>query len=331
MIEMLCGDALDVLKTLPDGMFQTCVTSPPYYGLRDYGVDGQIGVEKTPDEYIENLVSVFREVRRVLCDDGTLWVVIGDTYAGSGKGAWTEKTRQKETYVPDRESPQCRMPKTWDGIKPKDLIGIPWMLAFALRADGWYLRQDIIWAKPNPMPESVMDRCTKSHEYIFLLSKSRTYYYYAMAIKEPVAPSTVKRMSQDVDHQSGSMRQPGKDKPMKAVIPRYGGTKYAEHPDEFFRTKSGKIYNYSPMRNKRDVWIVATVPHKEAHFAMFPEKLIEPCILAGTRRGDAVLDPFAGGGTTGIVAGRHHRDFVGIDINPEYVELAKRRIGGDHA
>ena len=262
---ILQGDALTVLKTLPSESVNMCVTSPPYYALRDYGVDGQIGLEGTPEAYIKNLVAVFREVKRVLKNDGTLWVNIGDSYAGSGKGAWDNKEAQKEVYVPDSDSPQVRLPKTWDGIKQKDLIGIPWMLAFALRADGWFLRQDIIWQKPNTMPESVTDRCTKSHEYIFLLSKSPKYYFDHDAMQEPAIDTSVVER---------------KENP-----PRYGGAKYSATPDKFYRTKSGNAYAYTGFRNKRDVWCVATVPYSGAHFATFPEKLIEPCILSSTKVG----------------------------------------------
>lgn len=315
--KIYCGDALEVLKTLPTGEIHTCVTSPPYYGLRDYGVDGQIGLEETPEEYITRLAEVFREVKRVLRDDGTLWVNIADSYAGSGKGAWQNKEAQKEVYVLDTDSAPARMDKTWSGIKPKDLIGIPWTLAFALRADGWYLRQDIIWAKPNPMPESVRDRCTKSHEYIFLLSKSRNYYFDAEAIADPVAESTTKRLNQDLESQRGSTRVPGKTNgAMKAVGPRYGGNKYTADPGAFYRTK----------RNKRDVWTVTTKPFKGAHFATFPPDLIKPCILAGSPVDGIVLDPFMGSGTTGEVARKNGRHYIGCELNPKYIEMAENRI-----
>lgn len=321
------GDCLQVLRTLPDCSVDCCVTSPPYFGLRDYGVDEQIGLEETPDEYINKLVVVFREVKRILKDEGTLWLNIGDSYSGSGKGAWSNKKSQKEVYVPDTKSRQSKMPKVWNGIKPKDLIGIPWMLAFALRTDGWYLRQDIIWAKPNPMPESVKDRCTKSHEYIFLLSKSKKYFYDAEAIAEPVANSTIERLKQDVENQKGSERVQGKiNGNMKAVAPRYGGKKYTENPDVFNRTKSGNAYDFRPFRNKRDVWNVSTKPFKEAHFATFPKDLIEPCILAGCPVGGSVLDPFFGSGTTGVVAVENQRDFVGIELNPEYCNMSTQRV-----
>jgi DNA modification methylase len=315
------GDALEVLKTFPDKAINCCVTSPPYYGLRDYGVDGQIGLEETPKQYIDKLTAVFREVRRVLRDDGTLWLNIGDSYAGSGKGGQSDSKRS-ENWQPE----YANKGKTY-GLKPKDLIGIPWMLAFALRADGWHLRQDIIWAKPNPMPESVTDRCTKSHEYIFLLSKSQRYYYDHEAIAESVAESTTERMAQDIESQKGSDRVPGKaNGTMKAVLPRYGGNKYTADPDVFCRTKSGNAYEFRPTRNKRDIWVVTTKPFKEAHFATFPPDLIEPCILAGCPKDGIVLDPFMGSGTTGMVAKWTGRNYVCIELNPQYIDLAEKRI-----
>ena len=332
--DILTGDSLERLKSLPDAAINTCVTSPPYYGLRDYGVDGQIGLEETPEQYINRLVEVFREVKRVLRDDGTLWVNIGDSYhhTQSNNGGYSKKSTlagftnpETKGRIANEAGNAVRL--NMDGVKPKDLIGIPWMLAFALRADGWYLRQDIIWAKPNPMPESVRDRCTKSHEYIFLLSKSPKYYYDAESISEPVSESTVWRCSQDVDAQTGSDRVPGKTNGnMKAVMPRYGGNKYTNDPDVFSRTKSGNAYEYRPMRNKRSVWTVTTKPFKGSHFAVFPPDLIEPCILAGCPADGLVLDPFTGSGTTGVVALKNGRNFVGCELNPQYVEMAKRRI-----
>jgi DNA modification methylase len=281
MIQILQGDCRDVLKTLPDCSVHCCVTSPPYFGLRDYGCAGQIGLESTPDAYVAELVAVFREVRRVLRDDGTLWLNLGDSYSGSGKGPAgnlgkihnEREIKQTSGIVPD-------------GLKPKDLIGIPWRVAFALQADGWYLRQDIIWAKPNPMPESVRDRCTKAHEYIFLLAKSERYYYDAEAIAEPVAVSTVERLSQPtLAQQEGSWRVPGKTNgAMKAVGPRFGGQKYGDSDDPKHATKSGNVYPIpgpDARRNKRSVWTVTTKPYREAHFATFPPDLIRPCIRAG--------------------------------------------------
>lgn len=297
---ILAGDAAEKLKTLDNASVHTCVTSPPYFGLRDYGTAGQIGLEQTPEEYVEKLVRVFREVRRTLRDDGTLWLNIGDSYAADRKVA---------------------------GCKPKDLIGIPWLLAFALRADGWYLRQDIIWQKTNCMPESVRDRCTKSHEYIFLLSKRPRYYFNAGAISEPIAGASTKRYMQNIEAQKGSDRQPGKTNGnMKAALPRFGGSKHGDDTQEEFRTKSGAEYIPSLKRNKRDVWAISTGGFKGAHFAVFPKKLVEPCILAGCPVGGTVLDPFAGSGTTGVVAKKTGRKFVGVEINPEYREMAIARI-----
>lgn len=301
MWEIKQGDALSVLKTMPEQSVHCCVTSPPYWGLRDYGVDGQLGLESTPDEYVEKLVEVFREVRRVLRDDGTLWLNLGDSYAGSGKGAWDNKEVQKEVYVPDKDSPQCKLKKVPQGLKPKDLVGIPWMVAFALRADGWYLRQDIIWHKPNPMPESVTDRCTKAHEYIFLLSKSQHYYYDHEAISEPYTSKAEKPRNKAAEGYNNS----------------YVGGRWSEGERDYY--SAGK-------RNKRSVWTVATKPFKEAHFATFPPALITPCILAGCPVGGTVLDPFAGSGTTLLVATQHHRKSIGIELNPEYIEIAKRRL-----
>ena len=294
-IDLRLGDCLDVLRGMEDDSVHCCVTSPPYYGLRDYGMDGQIGLEPTPDEYVARMVAVFREVRRVLRDDGTCWVNLGDSYASGGR-----KTRDEDSKLEQRGM-QIR-PADPSGIKPKDLLGIPWRVAFALQADGWYLRQDIIWAKPNPMPESVRDRCTKSHEYIFLLTKSARYFYDHEAVKEP------------------SLYPPG----TRQNVEKGGfNSKYSEGSgrkgDESFRAIREK-------RNRRSVWTVATRPYSGAHFAVFPPQLIEPCILAGCPVGGTVLDPFAGSGTTGAVALTHDRHFIGIELNPEYLELAKQRI-----
>lgn len=314
---IITGDALSVLKNISSCSVGCCVTSPPYYGLRDYGVDGQIGLEQTPEKYIEQLVEVFREVKRVLRSDGTLWVNIGDSYVARSGAYPPTNTRNQRGHT------SKSVPK---GYKPKDLIGIPWMLAFALRADGWYLRQDIIWHKTNCLPESVKDRCTKSHEYIFLLSKSPKYYFDAEAISEPIAGSSTKRYLQNIETQKGSDRQPGKNNSaMKAVLPRFGGNKYPDNNDGDHR-KCGNEYQPTARRNKRDVWSVATGGYKGAHFAVFPEKLVEPCILAGSRPGDTILDPFVGSGTTGVVALKNHREFIGIDINAEYTELTQKRI-----
>ena len=296
---ILVGDCVEQMKLLPDASAQTCVTSPPYFGLRDYGVDGQIGLEPTPDEFVASLVTVFREVRRVLRDDGTLWLNLGDSYARTGgtdrkvpETARVGSTRNTMTQMGDRTS------KAPSGLKDKDLIGVPWRVAFALQADGWYLRQDIIWHKPNPMPESVRDRCTKAHEYIFLLSKSPRYYFDSEAIKEPAS-----------------------------APPKKCGPKNDASRNDSGRT--GIVRGDGETRNRRSVWTVSTKPFGEAHFATFPPALIEPCILAGSRLGDTVLDPFGGAGTTGLVAQQHGRNAVLTEINPEYAEIARRRIGNE--
>lgn len=309
--KIICADALDGLFTLPDGSVSMCVTSPPYYGLRDYGTENQIGTEQSPAEYIARLVAVFHEVNRVLQDDGTLWVNIADSYAGSGKGIScrpvAEQNQNKQTYLLEADGVPENMPHVWDGIKAKDMIGIPWMLAFALRADGWYLRSDIIWNKINCLPESVRDRPTKSYEHLFLLSKSPRYYYDAEAIKEPITESSKKR------YQRG--RSEGSKYGVFSGAHGINGSDY----DEKMRGQT--------MRNKRDIWSISTNSYRmDGHFAMFPEKLVEPCILAGTRKGSIVLDPFFGSGTTGAVAKRLGRRFIGIDINPEYCSKAHERI-----
>jgi DNA modification methylase len=316
---------------------QTCVTSPPYYGLRDYKHDGQIGLEETPEAYITAMVEVFRCVRDVLADDGTLWLNIGDSYWG-GKGmngsSKARATAEDRGYTQSGGTVQmAKRPQdgTHETIKPKDLIGIPWMLAFALRADGWYLRQDIIWHKPNPMPESVQDRCTKAHEYIFLLSKSQSYYYDADAIAEPVTDSTAIRLLQDIDNQIGSDRVPNKTNgTMKAVGGKKftsdmggGGTTFVGHSGY---TKADGTSSLKATRNRRSVWTVTTKPYSGAHFATFPPDLIEPCILAGAPAGGVVLDPFMGSGTTAAVAIKHGRGYLGCELNPAYEELQQERI-----
>lgn len=289
------GDVLKELKRVKTSSVQCCVTSPPYWGLRDYGHEDQLGLESTPEAYVNNMVCVFSEVRRVLKDDGVLWVNIGDSYNGSG-GAGGDYgkggLKEGQPKYPGRNVPS---------LKPKDLVGIPWRLAFALQADGWYLRQDIIWHKPNPMPESVSDRCTKSHEYVFLLSKSPKYYFDSLAIKEPSTKSNTSSI-------------------------RFGGDKYGTNDDAIHRTKSGKDYVDSGTRNKRSVWTIATKGYRGAHFAVMPEALAEPPILASSRPGDLVLDPFMGSGTTAVMALHHGRDFVGCELNPEYVDLAQTRV-----
>lgn len=282
------GDALEVLRGLPDGSVNCCVTSPPYYALRDYGMDGQIGRESSPKEYVSRLTEVFAEVRRVLRPDGTLWLNLGDTYAGRGA----------------------------EEIKPKDLIGIPWMAAFALRDDGWYLRNDIIWMKENPMPESVKDRCTRCHEHIFLFSKSKQYFFDYKAISEPIAPATAERLKRGMKGGNKYGKPvPGQPQPQSINRPR-------EHGEI-------KDCDINPLRNKRDVWKINTVPFKGGHYAAYPPKLVETCLLAGCPEGGIVLDPFMGSGTTGMVASQMGRHFVGVELNPEYTELAYKRIGGE--
>jgi site-specific DNA-methyltransferase (adenine-specific) len=282
------GDCIATLQTLPEKSINCCVTSPPYFGLRDYGHDGQIGLEQTPDAYVNKMVEVFREVRRVLRDDGTLWLNLGDTYVGAtsqhknGGSQGHNSCIAKKTMggIPSGGRGDRNRKLYESGLAMKQLIGIPWRVAFALQADGWYLRQDIIWHKPNPMPESVKDRCTKAHEYIFLLSKSERYYFDSEAMKEPVV--TTKAVGND------------------------------------------------ETRNRRSVWSVTTKPYKGAHFATYPPELIRPCILAGCPKGGTVLDPFGGSGTTAQVAIEEGRNAVLCELNPEYIELAHRRMGAMH-
>ncbi len=265
--QVLEGDALTVLKELPAQSFRCCMTSPPYWGLRDYGIDYQVGSELLVQHYVDNLTRVFRQVRRTLTDDGTLWLNVGDSYTSGGR-TWR---------APDRKNQGRAMeyrPETPEGLKPKDLIGVPWLVAFALQADGWYLRSDIIWHKPNCQPESVKDRPTRAHEYLFLLTKSERYLYDHAAIQE-ASPHTTRP------------------------------------------------------RNRRTVWSINTEGFHGAHFATFPTALVEPCVLAGSEVGDVVLDPFAGSGTVGVVCLKHRRRFVGIELNPEYAAMARKRIGID--
>ena len=326
-VTIIEGGAVESLRLLDDQSVNCCVTSPPYFGLRDYGHPDQIGLENTPDEYVANLVGVFREVRRVLCDDGTLWLNLGDSYAAN-RSYQVPSTKGGAKHG-DGQSAGGKGSTIPAGLKQKDLLGIPWRVAFALQADGWYLRQDIIWHKPNPMPESVRDRCTKSHEYLFLLSKSAKYYFDAKSIAQPMAESSKERLAQpNLPNQIGSDRVPGKTNGnMKAVGPRFGGNKYGDDDSEESRTKSGNEYDGGDgLANKRDVWTVATTPYKGAHFAVFPPKLIEPCILAGCPVGGVVLDPFGGSGTTGMVAQQYGRQAVLLELNPAYVDIAMGRI-----
>ena len=301
--KIMNGDCIKMMQTLPDKSVNCCVTSPPYFGLRDYGHEGQIGLEETPDAFVKKIVEVFREVKRVLKDDGTLWLNIGDSYASYRDGKATpDTTRGSSTgTLVAKGSAKNRMSSTFLGsdVKHKDLIGIPWMLAFALRADGWYLRQDIIWHKPNPMPESVTDRCTKSHEYIFLFSKSSTYYFDNIAIKEKgVIPAGTKGAKGSIERQ----QQRG----VNARPPEY------------------KIYD--GMRNKRDVWSINVKPYKGAHFATYPPELIRPCILAGCPKGGIVLDPFGGSGTTAAVANEEERNAILCELNSAYIPMIQERI-----
>ncbi len=302
---IITGDCIEGLRTLPDASVHCCVTSPPYWGLRDYGHDGQIGLESTPEAYVARMVEVFREVRRVLRDDGTCWVNLGDSYnnAGSSKnGTGLDGKQRGGATGADGEcgykKRDLRHALKGSGIKHKDLVGIPWRVAFALQADGWWLRQDIIWHKPNPMPESVRDRCTKAHEYVFLLTKSGKYFYDAEAVKEPAV-------------QAGRERSD-----------RVGGIKYVngvKHSD-------GSVFSGSDTRNKRSVWTVTTKPYSGAHFAVMPPAIAETCIKAGCPDGGVVLDPFAGSGTTLAVAASIGRIGVGCELNPDYVTLAEKRI-----
>ena len=317
MNRIIIGDCRDGMRTLiAQGVRVQCVvTSPPYWGLRDYGVDGQIGLERTYPEFIANMVEVFDLVRQLLADDGTLWLNMGDSYAGSwgaqGRQGMTGEMAQRsivsarQIAVAQRRASGTGSIDRAPGCKPKDLVGIPWRLAFALQDAGWWLRQDVIWSKPNPMPESVRDRCTKAHEYLFLMAKSERYYYDAEAIKEPAA----------YPDGPGNRRQ-----------------KYSEAyeaGDERMRTKAGLV-DIGPRdtRNRRSVWTIATQPYPEAHFATFPEALVEPCVLAGSRPGDIVFDPFMGSGTVAAVAQRLGRKWLGCELNPAYGELIEQRVRG---
>jgi len=308
---VVCADALDYLRTLPDESVNCIITSPPYYGLRDYGASGQIGLEDTPAAYVERLVAVFREIRRVLRPDGVCWLNLGDSYAGSGRGLMGDGTpsdrgdakqgTNRGTTVGVFNKPD------WGGLAPKNLIGIPWRVAFALQDDGWILRSDVIWHKPNTMPESVTDRPTKAHEYVFLLTKSERYFYDADAVREPNTPDMARRAA--LGHTRGKN---GKTDASRNDADTLRG----EHAMEI--TASG--------RNRRSVWTVPTEPKPFAHFATFPQKLIEPMVLAGCPAGGIVCDPFMGSGTTALVARRLGRHFLGCDVNAEYVALANERL-----
>ena len=305
---ILCGDALEMLRTLPDNSVHCCVTSPPYYALRDYGVDGQIGREDTPAQYVARLTDVFSEVRRVLRPSGTLWLNIADTYAGKGNQGDSVDPK----YPNGRTGQTVAINRRVEGCKAKDMIGIPWMLAFALRDSGWYLRSDIIWMKANPMPESCKDRPSRCYEHVFLLTKSRSYYYDAAAIAEPVAESTPMRMRRKFGKNKYSAGIPGQ---AHQHLNDYRPNGYAEE-------------DIPLLRNKREVWQIKSVPYKGAHFAAYPPKLVETCLLAGCPQDGIVLDPFLGSGTTAAVAKQMGRHYIGIELNPDYCELAKQRIGG---
>lgn len=324
--EIFNMDCLAGLRTLPDRSANCCVTSPPYYGLRDYGVPGQLGLERTPAEYVGKLVEIFQEVRRVLRDDGTLWLNLGDCY-----NAYNANRGTKSRYAGPRSKYEYSFPAGYGlaakSLKQKDLMGIPWRVAFALQADGWYLRSDIIWHKPNAMPESVRNRPTKAHEYLFLLTKSKRYFYDHEAIKEPCVygdhprngiPGTVVRAPrQNVQHGISKLRSSGNKARVYGMDRgRPGSHLGASIP---WNEENG-------MRNKRSVWTVSTKPCKEAHFATFPPALIRPCILAGCQGGGIVLDPFMGAGTTALVAKQEGRSYIGFELNPEYIKIAEKRI-----
>ena len=301
--EIVIGDCLDSLKKMDDCSVQSVITSPPYWGLRDYGDDGQVGLEGTPKEYVDKMVEIFREVRRVLRDDGTLWLNLGDSYISAKSDYMPTQTLakgNKRDYI-QKDSGYGYPPnrRSQEGLKSKDLVGIPWRVALALQADGWWLRQDIIWSKPNCMPESVKDRCTKSHEYVFLLTKNSKYYFDNEAIKEDgviKAGTKAAKGSEERQTQKGVNARP----------PEY------------------KVYDGK--RNKRSVWSIRPKPFKGAHFAVFPEELVETCLLAGSKMGDSVLDPFGGSGTTAVSALRHGRRAILLELNPEYAEIAEDRI-----
>lgn len=348
MIRILQGDARAILPTLDAKSVNCCVTSPPYFGLRDYGCDGQIGLEDTPDAFVAQMVTVFREVRRVLKDDGTLWLNLGDSYAGSGKGGNPEdsphqkqRTNGGSLTVIGQTARDAALTNgagadRLKGLKPKDLIGIPWRVAFALQADGWYLRQDIIWHKPNPMPESVLDRCTKAHEYIFLLSKSERYYCDMTAIQESAIYGDPRRPygsqgAWDVDGRPIEQRHGGELRKSWNGSELHSG-KTATHQLSRSSVKRGGFGGKNTKipvqetRNKRSVWIVASSPYPGAHFATFPPELIKPCILAGCPKGGTILDPFGGSGTTGQVARDAGCDAILLELNPKYIELIKDRL-----
>ena len=335
MNKVYFGDCRDTMRDLiVQGVkVQMCVTSPPYFGLRDYGHAGQLGLEATPAEFVAAMVEVFGLVRELLADDGVLWLNLGDTYAAGGMGAGSGKQLTNRGTGTGGHMDKPR--KAPEGLKPKDLIGIPWRVAFALQADGWYLRQDIIWHKPNPMPESVTDRCTKAHEYLFLLSKSERYYFDNTAIQEPAGGTNLHDLTGPGYHAPGQTPNTGTRKAAGNKTHK-GATAYEEGAGEH-RTKVGLVSfaererakveagDLEGTRNRRSVWTVPTMPYSGAHFATFPPALIEPCILAGSRSGDTVLDCFFGSGTTGEVAGNLGRNWIGCEINDQYAPLQQAR------
>lgn len=339
-VRILTGDCRHVLPTLDPGSVQCCTTSPPYFGLRNYGVDGQIGLESTVEAYVAEMVSVFREVRRVLRDDGVLWLNLGDSYAGGKTGRDDEGpadiARRAAAYgtgAPKALSKGANgvQRKPTDGLKPKDMIGIPWRVAFALQADGWWLRSDCIWAKPNPMPESVRDRPTKAHEYVFLLTKSERYFYDADAVKSPAKDVSVSRLNRADLREKEGWSEAFHGNPPERLRRTDKQRGHSRRHDGFNDRWDGMSRDEQMAlgANLRTVWNIATRPFKEAHFATFPPDLAELCIKSGSRSGDTVLDPFGGAGTTGLVADRLGRDAVLIELNPDYADMARRRITGD--
>lgn len=358
---IITGDSLTELKKLPDQCIHCVVTSPPYWGLRDYKISGQLGLEKSPEEFIQNLVVIFHEVHRVLKNNGTLWINIGDSYCHSGdQYSSVKSTLEGKQPGPDEYGMAKRFKKQSSGLKTKDLVGIPWMLAFALRADGWYLRQDIIWHKPNPMPESTQDRCTKAHEYIFMLTKSKKYYYDAFAIRTPYTDKTFttfgieskghgdgtgliqsENWANDVKVRApkkwktpdgwdtgagahGSIHREGREKGAPADKQRGHSRRHAGFNDRWDSMTTAE--KMAMGANKRSVWTVSTKGFKEAHFATFPPELIVDCIKAGCPEGEIMLDPFMGAGTTALVASKLGRHYLGIELNPDYVKMANERL-----
>ncbi len=341
---IILGDCREKLRALPDESVHCCVTSPPYWALRDYGVDGQLGLEKSPAEYVEKMVALFREIRRILRKDGTLWLNLGDCYTGGKIRSEAicrfggKRNSNAPSFRRDRQALGDRDHKKAPGLKVKDLCGMPWRVAFALQADGWYLRSDIIWHKPNPMPESVTDRPTKSHEYIFLLAKSERYYYDVDAIREPFTYGDCTGDHHRNVNLAGQWQPPGQASPHNGLrkaskFPRGWDSGPGPHQclSGNYAPPAEREYPFNPRgRNKRSVWTIGARAFKDEHFATFPEALVEPCVLAGCPPGGIVLDPFLGSGTTGIVALTLGRHFIGIEISPKYAQMARRRISQVH-